>query len=277
MKTLKENLLVKSTFGAALLTLIYYLVSLIFGLQQEIGFELWSFLANYLVAIILGLIILYSSFQGIKLTLIIFIIYFFIGDFNILIEAFIFNVTNREETIIQILQGLLVIAAFSPIYVYMFKEKETFEIPIFKPRTFISWTWRVILGNILYLVFYITAGMILTIIYPQILQFYEGKIPSFELIIKTQLLLRGFIFVAIAVLMLRTLNLSLFKKSIVIGLTFSIIGGIAPLISPNDIMPDYVRLGHGFEVGISNFLYGMVLAYLLGQKITNRKTNKTFD
>jgi hypothetical protein len=275
MKTLKEILFTKSIFGAAFLTVIYYLVSLIFGIQQEIRFELWSFLANYLIAIILGFIILNSFYQGIKLTLIIFTIYFFIGDFNILIEAFIFNVTNREETTFQILQGLLIIAVFSPFYTYMFKERETIEIPIFKPRTFISWTWRVILGNILYLIFYITAGMILTIIYPKILQFYDGKIPSFELIIKTQLFLRGFIFVAIAVLMLRTLNLSLFKKSILIGLTFSVVGGIAPLISPKELMPDYVRWGDGIEVGVSNFLYGMVLGYLLGQKITVGKTDKS--
>ena len=105
------------------------------------------------------------------------------------------------------------------------------------------------------------------------MQFYEFKIPSFELIIKTQLLLRGFIFVAIAILMLRTLNLSLLKKAILIGLTFSILGGIAPLMSPNDLMPDYVRLGHGFEVGISNFFYGITLGYLLGQKTIPRKTD----
>lgn len=274
MKTLKKNLFVISVFGAALLMILGYLVGLIFGLDQEIGFKKWNLLSDYLVAIILGYAILNSHYHGIKLSLIIFIIYFFIGHFNILIEAYIFNVTDRPETFIQIAQGLLVSAVFSPIYVFMFNKEKNSKMPIFVRRTLLSWTWRVILGNVLYLVFYITAGMILSIVYPKMMQFYEGKIPSFELIIKTQLYLRGFIFVAIAILMLRTSNLSLLKKSILIGLIFSIIGGIAPLISPNELMPDYVRLGHGFEVGISNFLYGIVLGYLLGQKvIIGKKTN----
>ena len=66
--------------------------------------------------------------------------------------------------------------------------------------------------------------------------------------------------------MLQTLNISVVKKAILIGLTFAILGGIAPLIPPNELMPSYVRLGHGFEVGISNFIYGILLALLLKLK-----------
>ncbi len=66
--------------------------------------------------------------------------------------------------------------------------------------------------------------------------------------------------------MLRTLNIALSKKAVLIGLTFAVIGGIAPLIPPNELMPAYVRLGHGFEVGISNFIYGVLLAILLRSK-----------
>lgn len=49
----------------------------------------------------------------------------------------------------------------------------------------------------------------------------------------------------------------------------SIIGGIAPLILPGSEMPAYIRIGHSFEVGISNFLYGLLLGYLLNQKVKN--------
>ena len=97
------------------------------------------------------------------------------------------------------------------------------------------------------------------------MEFYKDKIPSSSLIINVQFF-RGFVFVGVAILILRTLNLSLIKKAVLIGLIFSILGGIAPLIPPNEFMPAYVRLGHGFEVGTSNFLYGLVIGYLLGQK-----------
>jgi hypothetical protein len=97
------------------------------------------------------------------------------------------------------------------------------------------------------------------------MNFYKGKIPPFALIINTQFF-RGFIFIAVALIILRTMDSTLAKKALLIGLIFSIFGGIAPLIQPNEYMPGYVRIGHLFEVGISNFLYGLVLGYLLGQK-----------
>jgi hypothetical protein len=45
------------------------------------------------------------------------------------------------------------------------------------------------------------------------------------------------------------------------------LGGIAPLIQPNELMPLYIRIGHSFEVGISNFAFGLVLGLLLSQKL----------
>jgi hypothetical protein len=65
------------------------------------------------------------------------------------------------------------------------------------------------------------------------------------------------------------MNISLIKKAILIGLIFSVLGGVAPLIPPSELMPSYVRLGHGFEVGISNFIYGIVLAVLLRSSTVN--------
>ena len=48
------------------------------------------------------------------------------------------------------------------------------------------------------------------------------------------------------------------------GLCLSIIGGIAPLMIPgNPYLPDAVRQAHLVEVGISNFLFGVVAARLL--------------
>ena len=137
------------------------------------------------------------------------------------------------------------------------------EAVIFSKRSLIGWFWRILVADILYLLLYIIAGFVLTIVYPQLLQFYEGKIPSFDILINTQLFIRGFIFIGIALLMLQTLNISVVKKAILIGLTFAILGGIAPLIPPSELMPAYVRLGHGFEVGISNFIYGILLTLLL--------------
>ena len=105
----------------------------------------------------------------------------------------------------------------------------------------------------------------------------KDKIPPFDLVIPTQIL-RGLIFVAIAILILRTSKLNTLKSAVLIGAIFSVLGGIAPLIPPNEHMPGFIRLGHGFEVGISNFLYGFVLGFLLnqsqGKRLSGLSSNK---
>ncbi len=45
-----------------------------------------------------------------------------------------------------------------------------------------------------------------------------------------------------------------------------VLGGIAPLLLPNPFMPSGIRLAHGFEVGISNFLFGMIVGAALASK-----------
>lgn len=265
-RKMKTTLFVKSILGALLLTALYMFFNMILGQTSTIDNMFWGILSNYLVALLLGYYIMSSGLGGLRLSISVFLIYFLIGHFNILIEAYIFNVSSRHETTLELIRGLIISLTFAPIYVYIFRRKIAKEAVNFSKRSIISWLWRIIVADILYLFLYIIAGFVLTLVYPQLLQFYEGKIPPFDILINTQLFIRGFIFIGIALLMLNTLNISAAKKGLLIGLTFAIIGGIAPLIPPNELMPSYVRLGHGFEVGISNFVYGVLLTFLLKLK-----------
>ena len=263
---MKTTLFVKSIFGALLLTVLYMLFNMLLGQTLAFANLFWGMLPNYMVALLLGYYIMSSSLGGIRLSISVFLIYFLIGHFNILIEAYIFNVSSRQETALEIIRGFFISVTFAPLYVYIFRTKIVKEAMIFSKRSLIGWFWRILVADILYLLLYIIAGLVLTIVYPQLLQFYEGKIPPFDILINTQLFIRGFIFIGIALLMIQTLNISVVKKAILIGLTFAVLGGIAPLIPPNELMPSYVRLGHGFEVGISNFIFGILLTLLLKLK-----------
>lgn len=248
------------------MTLLYLAVSLIFGSTLKMSHYEWKLLSNILILIALGYYITNSNLNGIKLALSAFVIFYGIGYFNILDEALLFNVTDTRETISIMIKGFIVALMVSPFFVYLLGKWTSKSIDLkFKSRPILGWIWRIILCDILYLLFYIIAGLILQKVYPELMDFYKDKIPSHALIINTQFF-RGFVFVGIAILILRTLNLSLTKKAVLIGLIFSILGGIAPLIPPNEFMPAYVRFGHGFEVGISNFLYGLVIGLILGQK-----------
>ncbi|MGB5435843.1 MAG: hypothetical protein WBM98_08130 [Maribacter sp.] len=264
---MKTNLWITSALGALLLTAIYALLNALFNETQDLNSLLWGIIANYLLALLLGYYIQHSTLRGFKLGLSVFLIYFLIGHFNILIEAYIFNVTDRGQTLFELLRGFLAAAIFCPLFVYMFRKLESQETLKFAPRTFFGWFWKVLVANFLYLVFYIGAGLVLSIALPEMMEFYQDKIPPMDVMINTQLFLRGFVFIAVALLVLRTVNLSKLKKALLIGLIFAIIGGIAPLIQPNELMPLYIRIGHSFEVGISNFLYGLAIAYLLSRKM----------
>lgn len=263
---MKASFYFQTVFGAVLLLLLQFSTSLLIGNLH--GFEnvFWLFLSDLMVVFLLCLVAINNRYDSYKLIAIIFMIFFGVGSFNILIEAYIFNVTDQTETLQQILLNAFEMAIFSIFFIRFIVKKSDSQSISFERRKFGSWLWRIFSGNILYLFLYILAGMILYLSMPRLNEFYGDKIPPMELIIKTQIFLRAFVFMAIAVLINRTVVLPKYQKAVLVGLIFSVIGGIAPLIVPNELMPQFVRIGHGYEVGISNFLYGFLLSLLLFQK-----------
>ncbi len=259
--------LIRCTLATILLTLIFFLENLFSGRAFHMVNYGWLILSNLLIVGMLGSYIAHSNLGGMKLAGAVFVIYFIISSFNNLIEAFIYNVTDRPETVHSMMQGLIVALVISPVLVYLFdKWNDNPRKLHFRDRSFLSWMWRLASGDLLYITLYLVAGFILQSVYPQLLVFYKGKLPTAGLMIGTQVL-RGFIFMGVAVLILKTSDLSKSQRAVLVGLIFSVLGGIAPLILPNEYMPAYIRLGHGFEVGISNFVYGLLITYLLGQRI----------
>jgi len=264
---MKQNEITSILLGAIILTILSGVVNLFFETPQQSSYHyLWNFIANLLISILFSLLIKDSVLNKEYLILFVLIVYFTIACFNTLIEAYIFGVTTSEQTIREMTRGFLGVVLFSPITTFLYQQKRALASLHFKPRKLFSWVWRIMLGNFLYLFLYLMAGGILVTVYPQLLDFYAGKVPPLPLMIKTQLFLRGFVFIGIALLILRTINLPLPKRACLVGLTFSILGGIAPLIQSNELMPAFVRYGHLVEVGISNFVFGLLLSYLIGQK-----------
>ncbi|WP_152530925.1 hypothetical protein [Sediminibacterium sp. C3] len=114
-------------------------------------------------------------------------------------------------------------------------------------RSLLKWSWKLVSGVLLYVLFYIIAWMILQASLPELDQFYKGKIPAFQVMIYMQLVSTA----------------PKWRYAVLVGMVFSILGGIAPLLPPNNLMPAVIRVGHGFEVGISNFLFGWITGVVL--------------
>ncbi len=97
---MKSNYL-KVLLGTLIMFFLYTIYRLITG--TEVSFNtsgvLLGLFSSLLIVILLSYYIFHSSFKGIKLVFAVFIIHYVIGCFNILIEAYIFNVTNRLQTL----------------------------------------------------------------------------------------------------------------------------------------------------------------------------------
>lgn len=275
---MKTNFIYQTALGSITLLSIQWMIGVLTGSVFGIEKALWLFFSDVLVVLLLAMIARNNRYESGQLIAIIFSVFFAIGSFNILVEAFIFNVTDRSATILQMGVNTIEMALFSFVLVkYIIKNSGTQRLA-FNERKLFGWIWRIITGNLMYLIFYILAGAVLYLSVPKLNEFYVDKIPPMDLIIKTQLFLRGFVFIAIAILIDRTVLLIKYKKAILVGLVFSIIGGIAPLLVPNEVMPQFVRIGHGFEVGISNFFYGFLMSILFYQSFlrTNHIENQSY-
>jgi len=252
-----------------LATLSFTFLGVLFNVRNFESLSLsyfgWNLLANLLIVFTLGAYVRTSIYSSKKIWLHTFAIFYVIGCFNILIEALIFNVTDSMETTYQLIMGIPYCAITSLVLVYIFKKWKAQPAPSqnFLERKIHVWGWRILATNIIYFIFYIMAGIILQTTLPSFFEFYQDKIPAFSDIIITNLFFRGFVFAFICILIDHTTAGTKWFKALMVGATFAIIGGIAPLIPSNEFMPAFIRLGHAIEVGVSNFLFGIISVLLL--------------
>ncbi len=134
-----------------------------------------------------------------------------------------------------------------------------------------SWIGRVVAADLLYVLFYLAAGMI---VFPFVKEFYAGKaIPGFAVLVPMQIA-RGLVFVGLLILMAARLALPRAALALLSGLTLAVLGGVAPLLVPNPFMPGPIRMAHLAETGISNFLFGWLATLILTAPPKERKAER---
>ena len=123
-----------------------------------------------------------------------------------------------------------------------------------------------------YVMLYISAGMI---VIPYVRDFYATQhIPSMGQIVLLQFFIRGPVFVLVCLLLLRMFRLSGLSGALAVGLSFTLLSGVATLIITNPFFPDSIRWFHFCEVTSSNFLFGCVVGWAWGrtQMVAHRVT-----
>ncbi len=222
---------------------------------------------DLLVVLALGLVAASSRQEGWKLSGTLFVLYFGINQLNTLDEALLFKVRLEAPQVFRMMaSSFLTALIFCPLLVLIldcWKKTPQEDVGPLVPRPAANWVGRILLGVLLYVLCYFVAGIIA---FPFVKDFYAGiRLPGPASILETEVF-RGLVYVAAGLVVVRGMEGHRARAAFALGLSFPILAGVAPLLMPNPFLPDYVRLSHGFEIGISNFVYGVLLGYLLTRK-----------
>lgn len=222
----------------------------------------WVALSNLLTAAAMTWLGARARPSGLRLAGWLALVLFGVATINNMIEGLFFHVFGTRDFTRYVVQGAVAAAAFALLLVAIAGRMRAPSAPMERApaRPAASWVWRLVAADLLYVACYFGAGIV---IYPRVRDFYQGRsLPPQSLIAAMQLFLRGPVFIALMLVVVRLIEGNRWEKALAAGATLSVIGGVAPLLIPNPYLPDAVRWAHFFEVGISNFIYGGVVAWL---------------
>ena len=243
-------------------------------------------ISSFFIAMAFAYYLYYSKVRGAKLFLNIFLIYFGINTFLPQLETWYFSgAFNFLESSIGkiVLMGLITALLFSILATVIWrKKKESTLLVDTQQLAFKKWLKPTLLIAISYVVIYFLFGYFIAWQSPAVRQFYSGStelLPFWEhfvgLITDNPLIylfqfFRGIIWAALAFLIWQTVHLSVPKKMGLTGILFCI--SAALLLMPNPFMPADVRWSHFVETLSSNFIFGILAAWIIHQFTFNNNT-----
>jgi len=236
------------------------------------------FIVSCLNATVLTYVILRSNWAGWKLVAAVFVLLFGITTVMPQIETAYFVTLPPGILPRIILAGALVAAIFSPLAVLILGKRKQHEANgSGDPRlnlTVGEWAWKVSLIALVYLTLYFSFGYFIAWQNAAVRAYYGGNDPGSFLaqmisvprempwLLPLQVL-RAMLWTALAVVVIRMLKGRWWEAGLVVALLFSVVM-TSLLLIPNVFMPQEVRMVHLLETASSNFLFGLLLVWVLG-------------
>ena len=100
------------------------------------------------------------------------------------------------------------------------------------------------------------------LIYSKVQAYYEAQNFEAGLWILPLTLLRGALYVAFTLWLLRSMRVTRVHSALAVAVMFPLLAGVAALIIPSTLMPADVRFWHALEIGVSNFIYGCFVGWV---------------
>jgi hypothetical protein len=229
---------------------------------------LWIAISNLLITIALGYAAMKTSWRGWRLGIALAGIVITINLAN-LSEGFVFLANTRSSRLHLLLQLFITYVLTVPVWTLIFSKGRTVTTGSHPFPAFSGWPklWRFVVSDFMYFVFYVAAGLV---IFPFVRHFYDTLVlPSFGTIMGLQLLFRGPLFVICCLLLMYMMGSQRLPGAIAVGIIFTAISGIAPLLIPSTDFPDSIRLVHLCEIGSTNFLLGAFVGWIWGSSQTS--------
>ena len=215
----------------------------------------WMLLTNAVVVAALSFVAVRAEWRGWKLGAALAAIPAAIASINLL-EGVVFLTNTQLEWgrifVYTLISAVLVV----PVWMLLFGRRNEPPQEHFHPIASKSRgerAWKFAVSDLTYILLYYGTGMI---IFPYVKDFYATQhIPPVGTIVALQLMIRGPVFVLLCLAITRMLNLPRVSGAIAVGILFTLLSVVAPLLMPNPVFPDSVRWVHFCEVTSENFVF----------------------
>ena len=224
-----------------------------------------------------------AQWAGLKLIGAITFVLFGVTTFMSQIETAVFVRTLPEGFLVRlILAGFLFSALFSALLVLIVGKKRQVEPTRFPSVPPQRWILKLTLISLFYIFIYFTFGYFIAWRNPAVREYYGGEDPGnyfaqlYRILQTTPWLfafqfLRGLLWTALALPVIRMLRGGWREAALVVALLFSVVMN-TQLLLPNPLMPYEVRMTHLLETASSNFIFGFVLVWFLRNEHAKQTT-----
>jgi hypothetical protein len=231
--------------------------------------------------IVLTHLILRSRWTGWRLTAAVFFVFYGVTTFMSQIESAVFLTRLPSGMLPRLfLMGALIAAPFSALAVVILGKRKVATVDT-QPNSRLGlpasqWAWKLVVIALTYLILYFTFGYFIAWRNPAVLEYYGGidegsflthmgtVLRSTPWLIPFQIV-RAMCWVALALPVIRMLKGQWPETALAIGLLFSVVMN-AQLLLPNPYMPEPVRMAHLVETASSNFIFGILIGWLLTER-----------
>ncbi len=226
-------------------------------------------LRGVLVAAVLAYPTVRSRWSGIQLAVTLFVVYFGVGTFvSVGLAAItIPEVITLPLAVLFMAHGFLVAMAFSLLLVLVMGRMRGEPVGTESARLHLpvgEWLWKVALCAAVHVGLYVAAQLLERPLgFMQEFSAEHMALPPWQAVVLQ--VARPLFVISFVLPVLKMLRGGRYEAAWCTGLLLCVLGGIAPLMIPTELIETRVRVTLMVERGVSDFIFGFLVGYLLSR------------